>query len=166
MDLAKIVNSFTYSFTTSPVVSDFRIGGVFALSNTSSQLQYGFVNLNKTNNLTCVGLICPTCITTASCTSLGGSVNGAQCIKCSVNQVFSIGSGCICRSGLLLIGGVCGTCPLNSIYVSFNQSCVSCGNNAISINGNCVCNDGFFNISGNCQRCPVGTLYNGLSKIC
>ncbi len=166
MDLNKIGQSYTYSFTSNPIKSDFSFSGIFALSNLTTQVQYGFINLNKTNLLSCAGFSCNACISPASCSSSGGSVLGTQCLKCTQNQVFSSGVGCICRVGFFSINGTCASCPSNSLYNPATQSCVSCGSNTILANGKCTCSDGFFNISGSCQKCPSGTIFNSLLSIC
>lgn len=166
MDLNKISTALSYSFTTSSVPSDFSITGIIGITNTTSSLQYAYANFNKTNNLACVGFTCTKCISSASCTSQGGTVITNQCVKCSSNSVFNAGVGCVCINGYYLINGACSTCSPGNFYNTATLKCVSCGNNANFINGKCTCNNGFYNISGVCQTCPSGTLYSSLLLTC
>lgn len=166
LDITQLGNSFAYSFTTSSVQSDFSLSGIVGITKSSSQLQYAYFNLNKTNTLSCVGFSCSKCLSAASCSANGGTVSNNQCVKCGQNQVFTAGSGCGCIQGYLLIAGVCSVCPAGTIYNSASQNCLACGANAVVSNGKCSCNNGYYNISGTCQTCPAGSAFNSLLLTC
>lgn len=166
LDITQLSTSFAYSFTTAPVQSDFSLAGIVGITNSSSQLQYAYFNLNKTNTLSCFGFTCNKCLSAASCLSNGGNVVNNQCVKCSQNQVFTAGLGCSCSQGYVLISGVCSVCPAGTLYNSVSQNCLVCGANAIVSSGKCSCSNGFYNISGTCQVCPAGSAFNSLLQSC
>lgn len=137
IDINRLSQSYTFSFTTTPVASDFNLIGILSFTNTSSPIQYAYININKTNNLACEGWNCSACLSNSNCISQGGIVFQGKCLKCGLNSIFNSQTGC-----------------------------VDCGVNATIVNGRCNCKNGFFNISGACQNCPPGTNYNENLKIC
>lgn len=166
IDLTQLGNSFAYSFTTAPTQSDFSLAGIVVITNSSSQLQYAYFSLNKTNTLSCVGFSCNKCLSPASCLASGGTVSSNQCVKCGQNQVFTAGTGCGCIQGYFPISGACSVCPAGTIYNSALQNCLACGANAVVSNGKCSCSIGYYNISGTCQVCPAGSAFNSLLLTC
>ena len=59
---------------------------------------------------------------------------------------------------VLVVGGICASCPDISVFESQTATCLACQANAKSDNGraSCVCNAGFFLQEGSCQMCEQG----------
>ena len=131
IDISRLSQSYTFSFTTTPIVSDFSIARIVSFTNTSSPVQYAYININKTNNLPCEGWSCSLCLSSSNCITQGGNIFQNKCLKCGLNSIFNAQTGC-----------------------------VDCGVNASLVSGRCTCRNGFFNISGTCQNCPPGTRYD------
>jgi len=111
IDISKISNQYSYSFTALPAQSDFSISGIISIISSNSSLQFAFVNFNKTNKFSCSGFICDSCQSIQTCEKLNGYIFNNKCVKCSPTEIFSSSDGCTCKKGFFLINKICGTCP-------------------------------------------------------
>ena len=91
-----------------------------------------------------------------------GFKNGL-CVDCGpCSQVNPFNYKCECAPTYYLIDGVCGTCPVGSVYNSNSQTCsISCPSNSQynELLGQCVCFSGYHMdlINNRCIRdCPEG----------
>lgn len=116
IDISKLANQYTYSFTTSTITSDFVLTGIISIDGHNSSLQYAYINLNKINKFSCSGFNCDSCLSIDTCRQLNGNIFDNKCLRCSSNEIFSNAEGCVCKNGYYRLNKICWICQEGTIY--------------------------------------------------